>query len=135
MRMRVLSGNTLRSAATVPGRDHFPEAPVPSTEYAVAVKYRMVGRRRVLDEGWSAEPIVRSAKVIRATRNIRRIAHLPKVRSTATGIMKQIRYRANDTALKSAARPSLKALRSRTVRVLGPQSRAPSQDARSVWHS
>jgi hypothetical protein len=38
MRMRLFSGNTFRSAATVPGCDHLPEAPVPSTEYAVAMK-------------------------------------------------------------------------------------------------
>jgi hypothetical protein len=38
MRMLLFSGNTFRSAATVPGCDHLPEVPVSSTEYAVAMK-------------------------------------------------------------------------------------------------
>jgi hypothetical protein len=38
MRMRLFSGDIFRSAATVPGCDHLPDAPVPSIEYAVAIK-------------------------------------------------------------------------------------------------
>src|SRR5664280_1653081 len=77
MRMRVFSGNTFRSAATAPGCDHLPEAPVPSTEYAVAMKYRIVGRRGTLGEGGDAEAEVRNASAIRAANGIRSMAVPP----------------------------------------------------------
>src|ERR1035437_1905458 len=79
MWMRLFSGNTFRSAATVPGCDHLPEAPVPSSEYAVAMKKRIVGRRRIPDGGGDAEAGVRTAKATSAANSIRRMGALPQV--------------------------------------------------------
>jgi hypothetical protein len=75
--MRLLRGKTLRSAATVPGRDHLPDAPVPSTEYAVAMKYLIVGRRFLLDEAGDAHAEVRSAEEINTADSILNMAVPP----------------------------------------------------------